>query len=88
MKNEYELGFETKFFDRRLGLDFSYYNAKIKDQILDLTLAPTTGASSILANVGELSNKGFEVALTGSPFRTANFSWDVTLNWAKISTKL
>ena len=88
MKNEYELGFETKFFDRRLGLDFSYYNAQVKDQILDLTLAPTTGASQILANVGELSNKGFEVALTGSPFRTQDFSWDVTLNWAKNSNKI
>ncbi|MFH6936797.1 SusC/RagA family TonB-linked outer membrane protein [Flavobacterium sp. FlaQc-30] len=88
MKNEYELGFETKFFDRRLGLDFSYYNAKIKDQILDMTLAPTTGASKILANVGELNNKGFEVALTGSPFRTQDFSWDVTLNWAKNINKI
>ncbi|WP_166923335.1 SusC/RagA family TonB-linked outer membrane protein [Flavobacterium poyangense] len=88
MKNEYELGFETKFFDRRLGLDFSYYNAKVKDQILDLTLAQTTGASKILANVGELSNKGFEVALTGSPFRTENFSWDITLNWAKNINKI
>jgi iron complex outermembrane receptor protein len=88
MKNEYELGFETKFFDRRLGLDFSYYNAKIKDQILDMTLAPTTGASKILANVGELNNKGFEIALTGSPFRTQDFSWDVTLNWAKNINKI
>lgn len=88
MKNEYELGFETKFFDRRLGLDFSYYNAKIKDQILPLTLAPTTGAKSILANVGELANHGFEVSLTGSPFRTESFSWDVTLNWAKNVNKL
>ncbi|OXA75715.1 TonB-linked outer membrane protein, SusC/RagA family [Flavobacterium aquidurense] len=88
MKNEYEFGFETKFFDRRLGLDVSYYNAKIKDQILDLTLAPTTGASKILANVGELSNQGFEVALTGSPFRSESFSWDVTLNWAKNTNKI
>jgi len=88
MKNEYELGFETKFFDRRLGLDFSYYNATIKDQILDLTLAPTTGASSILANVGQLSNQGFEVALTGSPFRSESFSWDITLNWAKNKNKI
>lgn len=88
MKTEYELGFETKFFDRRLGLDFSYYNATIKDQILDLTLAPTTGASSILANVGELSNKGFEIALTASPFRTKDFSWDVTVNWAKNINKI
>lgn len=88
MKNEYELGFETKFFDRRLGLDVSYYNAHVYDQILDLTLAPTTGASSILANVGELRNQGIEIALTGSPIRTENFSWDITLNWAKNTNKI
>ncbi|OAZ05097.1 SusC/RagA family TonB-linked outer membrane protein [Flavobacterium succinicans] len=88
MKNEFELGFETKFFNRRLGLDFSYYNAKVKDQILDLSLAPTTGANSILANVGELSNQGFEIALTGSPFRSEYFSWDITLNWAKNKNKI
>ncbi|MDR6844674.1 SusC/RagA family TonB-linked outer membrane protein [Flavobacterium granuli] len=88
MKNEIELGFETKFLDRRLGLDFSYYNAKIKDQILPLTLAPTTGANSILANVGELSNQGIEIAFTASPFRTQDFSWDITLNWAKNINKI
>ncbi|WP_281635530.1 SusC/RagA family TonB-linked outer membrane protein [Flavobacterium marginilacus] len=88
MKNEYEFGFETKFFDRRLGLDLSYYNAHVYDQILDLTLAPTTGASSILANVGELSNQGVEIALTGTPIKTASFSWDVTLNWAKNVNKV
>ncbi|CAD0003913.1 SusC/RagA family TonB-linked outer membrane protein [Flavobacterium chungangense] len=88
MKNEYELGFETKFFDRRLGLDVSYYNAKVYDQILDLTLAPTTGASSILANVGELSNQGVEISLTATPIKTASFSWDVTLNWAKNVNKV
>lgn len=88
MKNEYEFGFETKFFNRRLGLDVSYYNATIKDQILDLTLAPTTGASSILANVGELNNQGIEIALTATPIRTPSFSWDLTLNWAKNVNKV
>lgn len=88
MKKEFEVGFETKFFDRRLGLDFSYYNAHVYDQILDLSLAPTTGATSILANVGELNNQGFEIALTASPFRTQNFSWDITLNWAKNINKI
>lgn len=88
MKNEYELGFETKFFDRRFGLDFSYYNAKVKDQILPMSLAPTTGATSIYANVGDLSNQGFEIALTASPFRTQDFSWDITLNWAKNINKI
>lgn len=88
MKNEYEFGFETKFFKGRLGLDLSYYNAHVYDQILDLTLAPTTGASSILANVGELSNQGVEIALTGTPIKTDSFSWDITLNWAKNINKV
>jgi iron complex outermembrane receptor protein len=88
MKNEYELGFETKFFDRRLGLDLSYYNAHVYDQILDLTLAPTTGASSVIANVGELRNQGVEIALTGTPIRTESFTWDVTLNWSKNINKV
>lgn len=88
MKNEYEIGFETKFFKNRLGLDLSYYNAKIYDQILDLTLAPTTGAKSIIANVGELNNQGVEIALTATPIKTASFSWDLTLNWAKNVNKV
>nr|WP_294929044.1 SusC/RagA family TonB-linked outer membrane protein [uncultured Flavobacterium sp.] len=88
MKNEFEVGFETKFFDRRLGLDVSYYNAHVYDQILDLTLSQTTGAASILANVGELSNQGIEVALTATPIKTTSFSWDLTLNWAKNINKV
>ncbi|PXY39163.1 SusC/RagA family TonB-linked outer membrane protein [Flavobacterium cheongpyeongense] len=88
MKDEVEIGFETKFFGRRLGLDFSYYSAKVKDQILDMTLASTTGATSILANVGDLTNQGIEISLTGSPIQTDYFSWDITLNWAKNNNKI
>lgn len=88
MKHEIELGFETKFLDRRLGLDFSFYTAKIKDQLIQLSIPPSSGATSILTNVGELSNKGFEVALTGTPVRTDSFSWDVTLNWSKNINKV
>ncbi|REG99816.1 SusC/RagA family TonB-linked outer membrane protein [Flavobacterium aquicola] len=88
MKNEYELGFEIKFFDRRLGLDLSYYNAEVYDQILRLDLAPTTGAKRIVANVGNLRNQGVEIALTGTPIKTTSFSWDATLNWSKNTNKI
>jgi iron complex outermembrane receptor protein len=82
-KNEYEFGLETKFFNGRLGLDVSYYNAQIQDQILPLTLPATSGATSILANVGTLRNQGIEIALTGIPIKTANFTWESTLNFSK-----
>lgn len=87
-KHEYEFGLETKFFHNRLGLDLTYYNARIVDQILQLSLPQSSGASSILTNVGELSNKGWELALTGTPVQTEKFSWDAGLNFAANQNKV
>ncbi len=81
-KHEYEFGLETKFFNNRLNFDISYYNGKIVDQILELTLAPTTGASKILGNVGTLRNKGLEFALGGDIIKSRNVNWNSTVNFA------
>lgn len=81
-KKEYEFGMETKFFNGRLGLDVSYYDGQITDQILNLTLPGTAGATAIVANVGTLRNKGIEIGLTGSPVRSANFNWNTILNFS------
>ncbi|PSL32499.1 SusC/RagA family TonB-linked outer membrane protein [Dyadobacter jiangsuensis] len=90
-KREFEFGLETKFFNNRVGLDVAYYNAQIVDQILPLTIAATTGARSILANVGTLRNQGVELAFNVSPIqgKTLNdFNWDLTLNLAKNVNKV
>lgn len=90
-KREFEFGLETKFFNNRIGLDISYYNAQIVDQILPLTIASTTGARSILANVGTLRNKGLEVGLNFSPIQGKglnDFNWDLVLNVAQNANKV
>jgi iron complex outermembrane receptor protein len=90
-KREFEFGLETKFFNNRIGLDISYYNAQIVDQILPLSIASTTGAKSILANVGTLRNKGLEVALNFSPIQgkgANDFNWDVVINLAQNTNKV
>nr|WP_315254003.1 SusC/RagA family TonB-linked outer membrane protein [uncultured Flavobacterium sp.] len=87
-KHEYEFGLETKMFDNRFGLDISYYNAQIVDQILDLTLPNSSGASVILANVGTLRNTGIEIGINVTPIKTADFVWDVTLNISKNKNKV
>lgn len=81
-KHEIELGLETKFFVNRLGFEISYYNAQIRDQILPLTIPASSGARSILTNIGTLRNKGVEFAITGTPVLTSSFRWDATLNFS------
>lgn len=82
-KHEIEFGLEGKFFKNRLGLDVSYYNAQIRDQILPLTIPASSGATSVLTNIGTLRNKGIEIAITGTPVKTKNITWDVIVNAAR-----
>lgn len=87
-KHEYEFGLETKFFRNRLNLDLTYYNSRIVDQILQLSLPQSSGASAVLTNVGELSNKGIEVAISGTPIQTDKFTWETGLNFASNHNKV
>ncbi|WP_164109017.1 MULTISPECIES: SusC/RagA family TonB-linked outer membrane protein [Sphingobacterium] len=81
-KHEVEFGLETRMLKGRLGLDVTYYNGKIVDQILSYSLPISTGASSVLANVGTLRNKGWEFAINGTPIKKENFQWNSTLNFS------
>lgn len=82
----YELGTEWKFFKNRVGFDFTYYNTVTKNQVLPIPLAYSTGYTLKIANVGEISNKGIELMITGTPIKTKSFSLDLTANFAKNTT--
>ncbi|WP_208420102.1 SusC/RagA family TonB-linked outer membrane protein [Paraflavitalea devenefica] len=86
--NSYEAGFELGFFNNRLNVDFTYYSSKATSQILSATLATSSGASAITFNTGELSNKGFEFIIKGTPVQTRDLRWDVTFNGAHNQNKV
>ncbi len=81
-KHEFEIGIESKFFNNRLGFEFSYYNNKVEDQILPISLAKTAGGSSIYLNIGELKNYGCEFAVYGTPILTKDWQLDLRANIA------
>jgi TonB-linked SusC/RagA family outer membrane protein len=81
--DEIELGFESRFFQGRLGLDVSLYNRKTTDLIVNLPVARSTGYSSISGNFVDLTNQGIELALTAKPVVTENFKWDLTYTFTK-----
>ena len=88
-KHEFEVGIENKFFNNRLGMEFNFYYNDIKDQILSTTSAASMGAQSMLMNVGELSNKGVELNVYGTPFENKDWRWDLRANvaWNKNTVK-
>jgi TonB-linked SusC/RagA family outer membrane protein len=87
-KNEIELGFDLRMFDNRASIDFTYYdNATIGD-IVGVSASRTSGYGSALANLGEVSNTGYEVLLSGSLIRAENFAWDLSLNYSYNDSKI
>ncbi|GET24303.1 SusC/RagA family TonB-linked outer membrane protein [Prolixibacter sp. NT017] len=83
-----EFGGEFRFFDNRLHLDMSYYDIKSKNLIMRVPISASTGYSTLLENVGEIENKGFEAMLGATPVRTQNLTWDVSVNFATNKNKL
>ncbi len=81
LSKSWEVGTEVKFFNR-IGLDFAYYVDNNINQILSLDLSATSGYSSAQINAGNIQRKGWEVSVSGTPFSSKDFSWDVTLNLA------
>ncbi len=87
-QNSLELGADLRFLNNRIGVDFSYYNNKTRNQLIPITVSPSTGYFSRYVNAGEVQNTGIEIALNVVPIKTKAFSWDVDLNFADNNQKV
>ncbi len=61
IKTEFEIGTDLKFFNNRLGLNFTYYKNQIDDILLDVTLSPSSGFNNQYRNAGKIENSGIEI---------------------------
>ncbi|MFV0377532.1 MAG: TonB-dependent receptor plug domain-containing protein [Mangrovibacterium sp.] len=88
-KREYEIGTNLRMFEgNRLELNLNYYNATWYDQIMGLPIPPSSGASQIRINAGEINNQGMELFINGALVDAGPFRWELsgTLSkqWDKI----
>jgi TonB-dependent SusC/RagA subfamily outer membrane receptor len=92
--HEIEVGFDAAFLDERLGLEFTYYNQRTTDAILDKDVAPSTGFGGNTAtnrqfiNAGEITNKGIELLARATPVRGRSLTWDLTFTLATNDNKV
>ena len=80
---ELEVGLEGKFIKNRISLDFTWYNRISNDQIVTQQLDPSTGYTEKEINVGAVRNRGIEIGLGITPFKSKSFSWDMNVNFTR-----
>lgn len=78
----FETGFDFRFFKDRLRIDYTYYNATTKDQIISLPIPISSGYNQQVINGGEVNSEGVEIILGITPIKTSNFTWNATFNFA------
>lgn len=85
---EWEIGFDFRFIENRIGLDIAYYNRRSIDDILPLAISATSGFGSTFVNIGELENKGIELLLNVVAIEKRDFRWDLSFNYANNRAKV
>jgi len=79
----WEAGAELRFFEDRLGIDFTWYKSNTFNQLVRIKTPPTSGYSSGWINCGNIQNKGIEFLVSATPVKTNDFEWNLDLNFAR-----
>ncbi len=87
----WEAGFDVRFLQNRLGLDFAWYKTNATRQLLNLPLDPFAGYSSRKVNAGNIQNEGLEISLNGAIFQSHDpqgFNWNATAQFSLNRNKI
>ncbi len=87
-QKSWEIGTDLAFFNNRLKMDYTYYEADNRDQIFPVNASPSSGYSSKLINAGLISTKGIEASLGGTIIANDNWNWDVNFVYTYNRTKI
>ncbi|MEX0883578.1 MAG: TonB-dependent receptor, partial [Cyclobacteriaceae bacterium] len=72
-------GLDFGMFENRIDISADYYVGTTEDLLMNRQLPRITGFQSITANLGELENRGFELALRTVNISKVDFMWSSDL---------
>nr|WP_321487572.1 TonB-dependent receptor [uncultured Draconibacterium sp.] len=80
----YNLGLDFGFFDNRLTGSVDVYKRKTNDLLNEIPVPGGTNFTDLLVtNVGDLENKGIEIALNATPVSTKDLTWELSFNFTR-----
>jgi len=80
-QTELEAGVDFSLLKGRLGLEFTYYNKKIFDFLMQAPLPASSGFSTQWVNAGDLRNQGVEIGLNARPVVSNTIVWNASVNF-------
>jgi len=83
-----DIGVEYGLFGNRITGELAYYVNNSRDLFLGVRTTTSTGFGSVLANVGEVRNKGLEFSVSSKNIVKPNFTWTTDFNIARNTNRV
>jgi TonB-dependent starch-binding outer membrane protein SusC len=83
-----DYGIDLGLLDNRINITADYYKTITKDLLFNRPLPGISGIGSQLQNVGQLENKGWELAINTKNFTGPDFTWSTSFNISANKNKI
>lgn len=77
---KFNVGITSSFLGDRLNVNLDVYNEKTIDMLIDRSLPPSSGTTSVKANLGSQTSNGIEFSVWGKIIRTKDWEWTLSVN--------
>lgn len=85
--SQYNIGVDMAFFKSRLAVSMEYFYKYTSDMLFNRPIASSTGYSQRLENVGDISNRGFELTINTRNIEVP-FIWNTSFNLGTLRNRV
>ena len=83
-----DFGFDARFINNRLGVNFDWYKKTTKDWLIGGQQVAVDGTNPAAINGGDVQNTGIELALSWNDRIGSDFSYNIGVNFATNKNKV
>lgn len=77
---KFNVGITSSLLHDRMNVNLDFYNEKTCDMLIDKSPPPSSGATSVKANLGSQTSNGIEFSLWGKIIQTRDWEWNLSVN--------
>lgn len=84
----WNVGVDFAFFNHRLSGSVDFYDKYTTNLLAQTPVDPTTGFTTVLTNIGTMSNRGVELSLSSTNINSRDFTWNTDFSFTYNRNKL
>lgn len=77
---KFNIGLTSTLFSDRVNFNLDYYRENTDDMLIDVSLPPSSGATSVKNNFGRQESNGIEFSLWGKIIQGRDWNWNLSVN--------